>query len=84
MININVELEKLKNAREAGADTMMDLSIGGDLNAIRKLIIDHAGLPIGTVPIYQAAVETVKKRKTITRLDPDELFDIVKAWRRRC
>ena len=77
MININVELEKLKNAREAGADTVMDLSIGGDLNAIRKLIIDHAGLPIGTVPIYQAAVETVKKRKTITRLDPDEFFDII-------
>ena len=77
MININVELEKLKNAREAGADTVMDLSIGGDINAIRKLIIDHAGLPIGTVPIYQAAVETVKKRKTITRLDPDEFFDII-------
>ena len=77
MININIELEKLKNAREAGADTVMDLSIGGDLNAIRKLIIDHAGLPIGTVPIYQAAVETVKKRKTITKLDPDEFFDII-------
>jgi len=77
MIDINIELEKLKNAREAGADTVMDLSIGGDLNAIRKLIIDHAGLPIGTVPIYQAAVETVKKRKTITRLDPDEFFDII-------
>jgi phosphomethylpyrimidine synthase len=77
VIDINIELEKLKNAREAGADTVMDLSIGGDLNAIRRLIIDHAGLPIGTVPIYQAAVETVKKRKTITRLDPDELFDII-------
>jgi len=77
MIDINIELEKLKNAREAGADTVMDLSIGGDLNAIRKLIIDHAGLPIGTVPIYQAAVVTVKKRKTITRLDPDEFFDII-------
>jgi phosphomethylpyrimidine synthase len=55
----------------------MDLSIGGDLNTIRKLIIDHAGLPIGTVPIYQAAVETVKKRKTITKLDPDEFFDVI-------
>jgi phosphomethylpyrimidine synthase len=76
-IDVDEELEKLKNAREAGADTVMDLSIGGDLNAIRKLIIDHAGLPIGTVPIYQAAVETVKKRKTIAKLDPDEFFDII-------
>ena len=78
-IDVDEELEKLKNAREAGADTVMDLSIGGDLNAIRKLIIDHAGLPIGTVPIYQAAVETVKKRKTITKLDPDELFDVIES-----
>ena len=77
MIDIEAELEKLKKAREAGADTVMDLSIGGDLNAIRRLIIDHADLPIGTVPIYQAAVETVKKRKTITKLEPDELFDII-------
>jgi phosphomethylpyrimidine synthase len=76
-IDVDEELEKLKNAREAGADTVMDLSIGGDLNTIRKLIIDHAGIPLGTVPIYQAAVETVKKRKTITKLDPDEFFDII-------
>jgi len=78
-IDVDEELEKLKNAREAGADTVMDLSIGGDLNAIRKLIIDQAGLPIGTVPIYQTAVETVKKRKTITKLDPDELFDVIEG-----
>lgn len=78
-IDVDEELVKLKNAVEAGADTVMDLSIGGDLNSIRKLIIDHAGIPIGTVPIYQAAVETVKKRKTITKLDPDELFDIIEG-----
>jgi phosphomethylpyrimidine synthase len=77
MVDINRELEKLKKAQEAGADTVMDLSLGGDLDAIRRLIIDHAGLPIGTVPIYQAVVETVKKRKNITKLDPNELFDII-------
>ncbi|MBP1735492.1 MAG: hydroxymethylpyrimidine synthase [Deltaproteobacteria bacterium] len=76
-IDVDEELEKLKNAREAGADTVMDLSIGGDLNTIRKLIIDHAGIPLGTVPIYQAAVQTVNKRKTITKLDPDEFFDVI-------
>lgn len=76
-IDVDEELKKLQNAREAGADAIMDLSTGGDLNAIRRLIIDNAGLPIGTVPIYQAVVETVKKRKTITKLDPDEFFDII-------
>ncbi len=69
-IDIDEELKKLQNACEAGADAIMDLSTGGDLNEIRRLIIDNAGLPIGTVPIYQAVVETVKKRKTITKLDP--------------
>ena len=77
MINVATELEKVQNAREAGADAIMDLRTGGDLNEIRKLIIDNANLPIGTVPIYQAVVETVKKRKTITKLDPDEFFDII-------
>ncbi len=76
-IDIDEELKKLHNACEAGADAIMDLSTGGDLNEIRRLIIDNAGLPIGTVPIYQAVVETVKKRKTITKLDPDEFFDII-------
>jgi len=76
-IDIDEELKKLQNACEAGADAIMDLSTGGDLNEIRRLIIDNAGLPIGTVPIYQAVVETVKKRKTITKLDPDEFFDII-------
>nr|WP_207641942.1 phosphomethylpyrimidine synthase ThiC [Syntrophorhabdus aromaticivorans] len=77
MIDINTEMEKLRMAREAGADTVMDLSIGGDLDVIRKVIIEQAGIPIGTVPIYQAAVEAVKKRKAIVNMDPDELFEVI-------
>jgi len=58
---VKEELEKLKMAREAGADTVMDLSTGGNLDEIRKVIISEAQIPVGTVPIYQAAVEAVKK-----------------------
>jgi phosphomethylpyrimidine synthase len=76
-VDIKAELEKLKMAKEAGADAVMDLSTGGDLNEIRKIIIDAAGIPLGTVPIYQAAVETVKKKKAITNMDPDVLFDAI-------
>jgi phosphomethylpyrimidine synthase len=76
-IDIKVELEKLRMAKEAGADAVMDLSTGGDLDEIRKTIIEEAGIPLGTVPIYQAAVETVKKRKAITNMEPDELFDVI-------
>jgi phosphomethylpyrimidine synthase len=46
------EVEKLRWAQKYGADTLMDLSTGGDLDACRQAIIDHSTIPIGTVPIY--------------------------------
>lgn len=75
--DIKAELAKLKMARDAGADTVMDLSTGGDLNELRRTVIGQAGIPVGTVPIYQAAVETVKKRKAITNMVPEELFEVI-------
>src|SRR3989442_8690662 len=50
------EVEKLQWAQKYGADTLMDLSTGGDLTACRQAIIDHATIPIGTVPIYSMIV----------------------------
>src|ERR671936_693473 len=50
------EVEKLRWAQKYGADTLMDLSTGGDLAACRQAIIDHATIPIGTVPIYSMIV----------------------------
>jgi phosphomethylpyrimidine synthase len=52
--NIDEELEKLRYSVKYGADTVMDLSTGGDIPAIRKAIIAHSPVPIGTVPIYEA------------------------------
>jgi phosphomethylpyrimidine synthase len=52
--NISEELEKLDYAVRYGADTVMDLSTGGDIPRIRKAIIDDSPVPIGTVPIYEA------------------------------
>jgi phosphomethylpyrimidine synthase len=46
------EVEKLQWAQKYGADTLMDLSTGGNLNDCRQAIIDHSTIPIGTVPIY--------------------------------
>jgi phosphomethylpyrimidine synthase len=76
-VDIKEELKKLKMACEAGADAVMDLSTGGNLDEIRKIIMAEAGIPIGTVPIYQAAVETVKKKKPITRMEADDIFDVI-------
>src|SRR5262250_2326692 len=52
--NIDQELEKLHRAVHYGSDTVMDLSTGGDIPAIRRAIIDASPVPIGTVPIYEA------------------------------
>ena len=52
--NIDNELAKLKLAVDLGADTVMDLSTGGDLDAIRQAIIAASPVPVGTVPMYQA------------------------------
>jgi phosphomethylpyrimidine synthase len=50
------EVEKLRWAQKYGADTLMDLSTGGDLDECRQAIIDHSTIPIGTVPIYSMIV----------------------------
>jgi phosphomethylpyrimidine synthase len=76
-VDIGAELQKLEIAIKAGADAVMDLSTGGDLDAIRKIVMEHSTIPIGTVPVYQAAVEAVKKRKAITNMVPEEFFDVI-------
>lgn len=76
-IDVDLELEKLRVAEAAGADAVMDLSTAGDLDRIRRTVLSHAHIPIGTVPIYQAAVETVRKKKNITQMEPDEIFDVI-------
>ncbi len=53
--DLNYELEKLKACIDAKADTVMDLSTGGDIDLIRREIIKNSNIPVGTVPIYQAA-----------------------------
>lgn len=58
------EIQKAAIAEKFGADTISDLSMGGDINAIRKEIFSHTSLPITTVPIYQSVVENGLKRMT--------------------
>ena len=71
------ELKKLRAAMDAGTDTVMDLSIGGDLRKIRRSIIAGCDVPMGTVPIYQAAVESARDRHGIVGMDAEKLFDSI-------
>jgi phosphomethylpyrimidine synthase len=67
------ELRKLHVAVKHGADTVMDLSTGGDIDGIRGEIIKKSPLPIGTVPIYQV----LKERKTVADIRADDLIDML-------
>ncbi len=71
--DIEKEVEKLHAAVHLGADTVMDLSTGGEIDAIRQAIIDASTVPIGTVPIYQA-VTTVKRVEDLT---PDDFVAMI-------
>lgn len=75
--NLNVELKKLKAAVEYGADTVMDLSTGGDLKKIRKAMLKASSVPLGTVPIYEVAVMAERKKRQIPSITRDEMFTVL-------
>ncbi len=77
--DLEEELKKLRVSIEAGTDTVMDLSTGGEISAIRAEILKHASIPLGTVPIYQAAVQAVRKRKALAKMRVQDLFEIIEA-----
>ena len=80
--NIDTELEKLRVAIDSGANTVMDLSTGGDISAIRQAIIASSPLPIGTVPIYQAGIEAIAKHEAIVKMSIDDLFSTIEEHAR--
>jgi phosphomethylpyrimidine synthase len=71
--DIQGELEKLHTSVHFGADTVMDLSTGRDIDAIRRAIIDTSPVPIGTVPIYQM----VEQLDDICDMKPQHFLDMV-------
>lgn len=71
------EVEKAQIAARAGADTIMDLSTGGDLDQIRAAILKATSLPLGTVPIYEAAIEAIERDGSITEMKEEGLFEVI-------
>jgi phosphomethylpyrimidine synthase len=71
--DVGAELEKLAVALKYGADTVMDLSTGGDIHAIREAIIRHSPVPVGTVPIYEA----VARVKHVRDLTPALMLEVI-------
>lgn len=76
-VSLETELEKLRVATDAGADTIMDLSTGGDIRKIRKAIMDTSRVAVGTVPLYQAAAFMPDHHKAIVEMTADDMFNAI-------
>jgi len=77
IIDVAEEVEKARAAEAAGADTLMELSVGGDLDAIRKKVLEAVSLPVGSVPLYQAFKEAIERYHDPNKLTVELLFDVI-------
>ncbi|MEM1554671.1 MAG: phosphomethylpyrimidine synthase ThiC [Thermoproteota archaeon] len=77
LCDINLEIEKARIAVKYGADTVMDLSTAGNIDDIRQKILKEINVPIGTVPIYQAAIEAISKKGSIVSMTEDDIFNVI-------
>ena len=75
--DIDLECRKAMAAEEEGADTLMELSAAGDMDAIRRAVLAGTRLPVGNVPLYQAFKETTQRYANPGKLDPEYLFDLI-------
>ncbi|MDA8123323.1 MAG: phosphomethylpyrimidine synthase ThiC [Deltaproteobacteria bacterium] len=73
--NVADEIEKTRVAVAAGADAVMDLSTGGPIDEIRRAILAECPVPVGTVPVYQAAADAASRGKSWVELAADDFFD---------
>jgi len=76
IVDIDQEVRKTEVAEKAGADTIMELSTGGDLVEVRKRVIAATSLSVGSVPLYQAFIEAIEKNGAVVNMNPDDLFRI--------
>lgn len=76
IIDVEMEILKIKAGESAGADTIMELSTGGDFFDIRKRCIEATTLSVGSVPLYQAFIEAARKDGAVIHMREDDLFRI--------
>ncbi len=76
-IDIDQEMEKLRVLIRYGADAVMDLSTGGPIRELRRSIIKVSPIPVGTVPVYEAALRAILSTGSIRSMTPDMLFEVI-------
>lgn len=77
IMDIEAEVRKAQAAEMAGADTLMELSVGGDLDLVRREVLAAVKLPVGNVPLYQAFCEASRHYGNPNKLDEEMLFDLI-------
>lgn len=77
ILDVDMEVEKARVAMANQADTLMELSVGGDLDEIRRRILNISNLPVGSVPVYQAAIETIRGKGASIYMDEDIMFNTI-------
>jgi len=73
------EQEKLRVLLEHGADAVMELSTGGRIRDFRNFILQNAPIPLGTVPIYEAAIRAAEDKGRIAKMSADDLFGVIES-----
>lgn len=71
------EISKLEAALACGADAVMDLSTGGDLEACRREVLKRSPAPVGTVPVYEAAVRALQDRGAVVEMTAEQIFGVI-------
>jgi len=80
--DIEIEMAKLDAALDARTDTVMDLSTGGDIPAIRRALLRKSPVAFGTVPIYQAGIAAIERHGAIVEMTAEDMFDAIEGHAR--
>jgi len=79
---LSAELDKLKAAVDAGSHAVMDLSCGGDIDLVRKRVIEESPVMVGSVPIYNAVARALSEHREPEDITPDEMFAAIEKHAR--
>lgn len=82
IVDVEMELEKAHMAEKTGADTLMELSTGGDFHEIRRRVVEATSLSVGSVPLYQAFIEAIRKYGAGVDMPEDDLFRVTEEQAR--
>ncbi len=77
--DLDDEIKKLEMVVKYKADTVMDLSTGGEIDTIRRELIKRSPIPFGNVPIYQMVTDILQKGKTFVEMTPDEMLGFIRS-----